>query len=106
MTSAVVLKGGMRRKPTTQRFEVAEQNAAHPTRRLSATAGVKNVCGGGGARRGSGRCGMPIPSGHGAAFMQAAAATPDAVAASLQTRLAAQLRATIRREGRIGAWER
>ena len=31
---------------------------------------------------------------------------PDAASASVQTRLSAQLRATIRGEGRIGVWER
>ena len=76
---------GMRRKPTAQRFEVAEQNASPPTRRLSAAASVKNVCGGGGggARRGSSRCLMPTSGGPAAAFMPAAAA---AAAAATPTR--------------------
>ena len=88
-------------------------------RRLTAAAVVKNALGGAGGGgggggggvgrqgRGSVSCGMPAAlSGHGSALAPAAAPTPDALAASAQTRLSAQLRAAIRGEGRIGVWER
>ena len=87
-------------------------------RRLTAAAVVKNALGSGGGGggggggvgrqgRGSVSCGIPAAlSGHGSALAPAAAPTPDALAASAQTRLSAQLRATIRGEGRIGVWER